>query len=92
MGYVELTKSGRRFEFMNIFESALCVTRRQFRVPRTKKRRIRNKWAARRENWKETPASYLMNGMLYCHPIIAQKLRGATKNSIAPVNSNFEIY
>lgn len=67
---------------MNIITSNLCVTRRQFRFPRSKKRRIRNKWAARRENWKETPTAYLANGVLYCHPLIAGKLRGATENSI----------
>jgi hypothetical protein len=60
---------------MNIFESTLCVTRRQFRFPRTKKRRIRNKWKHRRENWKETPTAYLIGGALYCHPSIAQKMR-----------------
>lgn len=49
----------------------------QFRFPRTKKRRIRKKWAKRSENFK--PREEVLydkeRNLIYAHPIIAHKLR-----------------
>ncbi len=60
---------------MNIFENAHLTE--QFRFPRTKKRRIRKKWANRPENRRPIVdrAYQFPNGDLVCHPIFAAQLR-----------------
>ncbi len=61
---------------LRIVESPLCVKRVQFRFPRTKKRRIRNKWLKREENVRYLPTAYLApENTLYCHPAFTQRLR-----------------
>lgn len=53
----------------------------QFRFPRSKKRRIRKKWAARQQNFKQVPNTTLYylpkQGVIYCHPESAAKLYAA---------------
>lgn len=50
----------------------------QFRFPKTRKRRIRNKWAARPENWRASRKVYLdkTNSVLYVHPETFEKMMG----------------
>lgn len=47
---------------------------KQFRFPRTKKRRIRNKWAKRPENFRSIPRAYSTPGGFIVHPSIANEL------------------
>lgn len=56
-----------------IVESHLLVE--QWRLPRSKKRRIRRKWAARKSNWKPDGKIYKMGDTIWCHPIVAARLR-----------------
>jgi hypothetical protein len=66
---------------LKIFQSALIVKRVQFRRPRSRKRRIQRKWAARPENFRESPAAYIVNGNLYCHSTIAAKLKAVSSKT-----------
>lgn len=53
----------------------------QFRFPRTKKRRIRKKWAARRENFRPDPNIYHIAGAGYVgHPATIAKMKGQLEN------------
>lgn len=57
-----------------ILESPSMV--KQWRFPRTKKRRIRKKWAAVKANWRPDKMIYQMrNNCFVCHPQMAEKLR-----------------
>jgi hypothetical protein len=59
-----------------IRESNLALTPpKQFRFPRTKKKRIRKKWAGRPENFKQFPTIYRMGKELIAHPQIVAQLR-----------------
>ena len=60
-----------------IRESVFLIKEVQFRFPRTKSKRIRKKWAKRKENYRSGPSDdvYLMGGTIICHPIIADKIR-----------------
>ncbi len=58
---------------MKIIETTNLIE--QFRFPRTKKRRIRNKWAKRNENYRPARHGYMMAGALYCHPKFTAALR-----------------
>jgi hypothetical protein len=42
----------------------------QFRFPKSKKKRIRNKWAKRPENWRPMRTALLTPEALYCHPAL----------------------
>lgn len=44
------------------------AVREQYRFPRTKKRRIRNKWAARPENYRPSRRAWVLDGTIYVHP------------------------
>jgi hypothetical protein len=59
----------------HIVESAACVV--QFRFPRTKKRRIRNKWINRPGNFRPSVNVFVSKeqNTVICHPIIARRLR-----------------
>ena len=59
----------------NIIESVWLTERKQWRFPRSKKRRIRKKWAKDEKNFKYEPKAYKVGGTLYCHPSLATKLR-----------------
>ena len=55
----------------------------QFRFPRSKKRRIRAKWAKRTSNWKTVSYSvaYCIQGIgIVCHPSVADEIRAAVAN------------
>ncbi len=58
-----------------IIESAACQLRQQFRFPRSKKRRIRKKWAARESNVRYIPQCLQMGQNIIMHPSFAARLR-----------------
>lgn len=61
---------------VNLIVSEHCQKREQYRFPRSKKKRIRNKWAKRERNYKYTPMAYRApENTIYCHPSIAARLR-----------------
>ena len=60
---------------IKIIQSDLCMERRQNRFPRTKKKRIRNKWAKQEKNFVYNPTAYYIgNDSLICHPSFYYKL------------------
>ncbi len=68
----------------HIVENVNMVDRRQVRFPRSKKKRIRRKWAKQLRNWRSVPQDviYKVHGKgLYetwvMHPAIAKQLREA---------------
>ena len=60
-----------------IVSSDHMADRVQFRFPRAKKRRIRRKWAKRRENYKTVPwdTAYRIGNTMYMHPIMVERLK-----------------
>lgn len=59
---------------MKIIESRFLLE--QFRIPKSKKRRIRRKWAMRPENFRPNIRSgYIFEGAFVCHPKMAEILR-----------------
>lgn len=56
-----------------IVESAAMVE--QFRFPRSGKRRIRQKWENRNENFRPMMKAIQNGWKLICHPIFAARLR-----------------
>lgn len=69
-----------------IIESVtLFVRREQYRFPRSKRRRIRRKWAKRASNWRlGADPSILVdpaNGILYMHPQTAARLRSVVRQA-----------
>lgn len=63
---------------IQIVESPHCVERKQWRFPRSKKRRTRNKWTKREENVRYEPRAFqLVNepNKIFCHPEFAAQLR-----------------
>lgn len=60
---------------IRVLESSHCQERVQFRFPRSKKKRIRNKWIKREENVRYEPRAYRFQGQVICHPSIAKRLR-----------------
>jgi hypothetical protein len=64
------------FSGITILESEHCKERVQWRFPRSKRKRIRRKWAQREENVRYEPRAYrYQNDTLICHPSIAKRLR-----------------
>lgn len=51
---------------LRIVYSEVCVE--QYRFPRTKKRRIRNKWAARPGNFRPSRNAFITDTMIVMHP------------------------
>jgi hypothetical protein len=49
----------------------------QVHFPKSKKKRIRKKWAWRDENWGHPPLDrgLFVGGVIYCHPKFAAQLR-----------------
>jgi hypothetical protein len=64
---------------LEIVECALMADRVQVRFPRTKKKRIRRKWAKQEKNYRSVPwqKAYRVGGTLYMHPQSAARLRRA---------------
>lgn len=65
---------------LRIITNPYMADRVQVRVPRSKKRRIRKKWAKRPENYKIVPwdKAYQIGDVVYMHPSMAEKLRRLT--------------
>ena len=65
-----------------VYVSSYLVVREQFRFPRTKRKRIRKKWAKRTKNFRQfpDPKMYLVKGIGYMgHPATVQKLKELTQ-------------
>jgi hypothetical protein len=60
------------------FASEFCADYVQYRFPRSKKKRIKNKWYKREENWKTVPWKYFihmeMDNSYYGHPSLLAEL------------------
>lgn len=67
------------FSGLRIVESVLLCDRKQVKFPRSKKRRIRRKWAKRDSNFIELPKREILKygDTLVCHPMIAAEVRKA---------------
>lgn len=65
---------------MKIIESEYLLE--QFRFPRSRKKRIRNKWAKRPENFRPSvKAVYQMGDTIICHPKMAALIRKTLRNN-----------
>lgn len=66
-----------------IVTSLYMTERRQFRFPRSKRKRVRKKFTGNWRNWKDLPSpKILRNGkVLYMHPMIAERLKRKLKNA-----------
>lgn len=62
-----------RHSSVEIFESSALVV--QFRFPRSKKSRIRQKWSKNPANFKADPKVYQIQGKLYAHPQTARRMK-----------------
>jgi hypothetical protein len=71
--------SALAFGGIRIFESHYLTERRQVRFPKTKKKRIRAKWAKRASSYAEMPLDYFFMdrkaGIVYAHPVTAARIR-----------------
>lgn len=47
---------------------------RQFRFPRSKKKRIRKKWAKNPANYRESDVIWMISGGYHCHPRVYARL------------------
>jgi len=77
---------------LKIVESAFLVDRKQVRFPRSKKRRIRCKWAKQEKNWLAIPKRdvYKMGDMIICHPAVAMQIRKSIR--AIPIDNNLSFY
>ena len=59
-----------RFSGLTLIHSMFLSTRKQVRFPRSKKRRIKKKWAKRKSNWIDEPDQnvYRTEDMIIGHP------------------------
>ena len=64
---------------MPVYESPHVITRRQFRKPRSKRKRIRKKWAKDPRNFKSTPSFMQMGNKILIHPSLMQSVRESCK-------------
>lgn len=55
-----------------VVESPLLV--RQYRFPRSRRRRIRQKWAKVKGNWRPDPLLYIAGDTIYGHPQIVRQI------------------
>ena len=46
---------------ITVIESPLAITSKQFRFPRSKKKRIKKKWAKNRNHFRDEPAIYVIS-------------------------------
>lgn len=71
---------------MHVYLDENLGKRVQFRVPRTKNRRIRKKWARRPENWRfvPDPKAHKIGNYLYVHPVTWSRFRQATGMEVSP--------
>ena len=72
------------YQFVPDPNMLLC---RQVRFPRSKRRRIRRKWALRRENNEFAPAQHVQidadKKLVFAHPDICRKLQGMLAAAIS---------
>ena len=62
---------------MQIIESPHLTITKQFRFPKSKRRRIRKKWQKDSKNFRTVPRTdfLILNNAIICHPLMARKLR-----------------
>ena len=60
---------------IQIIKSDLIGENKQFRFPRSKKRRIREKWAKNDKNYRVIPKIYRIGDVIYCHSIFYEELK-----------------
>ena len=79
---------------IQIIEAPWMVDRRQVRFPRSKKKRIRRKWARDPRNWRMFPKTEIyeiQGGVVFMHPDVAaelrKRLRKAPDGPIVPASS-----
>jgi len=79
--------SGGLYGF-KIIDSFAMRDKIQFRFPRSKKKRIRKKWAKQNKNYKFIPKQemLIMGNQIICHPIIAQQIRDVVEEKLNKVN------
>jgi hypothetical protein len=65
----------RQPDMFEIIESDEAVQQKQFRFPRTRNRRKRNKWAKRPENFQAIPKIFRSGNTIICHPVFGARLR-----------------
>jgi hypothetical protein len=83
---------------IHVYFDRTLVDRKQVRFPKTKRRRIRRKWAKRPENYKEFPKreAYRIANALYVHPDVFDewcktegiKVKDGTDNLFCPAVEN----
>ena len=59
---------------LRIFESQFSTKHEQFRFPKSKKKRIRKKWAKNLRNFRDVPIACMGQDFLVVHPNIRRKL------------------
>ncbi len=64
---------------LKFIESVFACNRIQFRFPRSKKKRIQNKWSKRDENYKNVPEMFKLGDTIYGHPTLINKIKGEFK-------------
>lgn len=57
------------------YSTPMAQERVQWRYPRSKKKRIRAKWAKRERNVRYEPRIYCSGNAYYCHPTLYNRLR-----------------
>ena len=62
-----------------VFVSQYATQRGQVKFPRSKKRRIRKKWAKQERNYGRTPGIFLLEGRLLVHPEVWKALKRHTQ-------------
>jgi len=62
---------------IKVFVDPHLQDRIQFRFPRSKKKRIRKKWAKQERNYKRIPSKsiYKIGDAIYVHPILYEQLK-----------------
>lgn len=65
------------FDGFEVYESEFLVVRKQTKFPRSKKKRIRKKWAKQDKNWTTTPLPTMirMGFKLFAHPATIARLK-----------------
>jgi len=68
---------------MEVFESELVLDYKQFRFPKSKKRRIKKKWTKREVNWRNFPGkkALIFNNKMFVHPETYKKIQEAVNES-----------
>ncbi len=71
---------------LDIIADPNMTERRQVRYPRTKKQRIRRKWAGRQENYRSFPSreSLQIGRRIYMHPARFEELRNEIAKRYQP--------